>query len=116
MFAFAPQIVAAFRDDPAVVAFGAMALRLQCCTLFFNAFNMMSSMMTQTLNRVVPASVLAIARSGLFLIPTVLIAPHFCGELGIQMAQSVADLCSFLLTIPLTAPLLRELSEKENAG
>ena len=113
MFAFAPQIIAAFRNDPAVIAFGTVALRLQCCTLFLNAFNMLSSMMTQTLNRVVPASVLAIARSGLFLIPTVLIAPHFCGELGIQMAQSVADLCSFLLTIPLTVPLLRELAAKD---
>ena len=113
MFAFASQIIAAFRNDPAVIAFGTVALRLQCCTLFLNAFNMLSSMMTQTLNRVVPASVLAIARSGLFLIPTVLIAPHFCGELGIQMAQSVADLCSFLLTIPLTVPLLRELAAKD---
>lgn len=113
MFAFAPQIIALFRDDPAVIAFGTVALRLQCCTLFLNAFNMVSSMMTQTLNRVVPASILAIARSGLFLIPTVLIAPHFCGELGIQMAQSVADLCSFLLTIPMTVPLLRELAAKD---
>ena len=113
MFAFAPKIIALFRDDPAVIAFGSVALRLQCCTLFLNAFNMVSSMMTQTLNRVVPASILAIARSGLFLIPTVLIAPHFCGELGIQMAQSVADLCSFLLTIPMTVPLLRELAAKD---
>lgn len=113
MFAFAPEIIAVFRDDPAVVAFGSVALRLQCCTLFLNAFNMMSSMMTQTLNRVVPASVLAIARSGLFLIPMVLIAPHFCGELGIQIAQSVADVCSFLLTLPMTVPLLRELAGKD---
>ena len=115
MFALAPQIVTIFRDDPTVVAFGTVAMRCQCCTLFLNGFNMISSMMTQTLNRVVPASVLAICRSGVFLIPTVLIAPHFFDAFGIQMAQSVADVCSFLLTIPLTIPLLRELSEAEKA-
>ena len=113
MFAFAPQIVAAFRDDPEVVAFGTVAMRYQCCTLFVNAFNMISSMMTQTLNRVVPASVLAVARSGLFLIPTVLIAPHVIGALGIQIAQSTADVLSSLLTVPLIIPLLRELNTKE---
>ena len=116
MFAFAPQVIAIFRDDPDVVAFGTLALRCQCCTLVLNCFNMISSMMTQTLNRVVPASILAVARSGLFLIPTILIAPRFLDAFGLQAAQSVADVCSFLLTIPLTIPLLRELSSGEKAG
>lgn len=116
MFAFAPQIIAAFRDDPAVVTFGAAALRFQCCSLFLNGFNMISSMALQTLNRVGPASVLAVARSGLFLIPTLFIAPRFWGETGIQIAQSAADVCSFFLTVPLTVPLLRELAQKEAAG
>lgn len=113
MFAFAPSIVAVFRNDPQVIAFGTVALRFQSVTMLLNGFNMISSMTTQTLNRVWQASVLAVARQGLFFIPIVLIAPHFWGELGIQMAQSVSDVCSFLLTIPLIAPLLRELSAEK---
>ena len=113
LFAFAPQIIAVFRDDPAVIAFGTVALRFQSVTMVCNGFNMISGMTTQTLNRVFSASVLAVARQGLFFIPVVLIAPHFWGELGIQMAQSVSDVCSALLTIPFILPLLRELKAQQ---
>lgn len=116
MFAFAPSVIAIFRDDPQVIAFGTVALRFQSVTLILNGFNMISGMMTQTLNRVWQASLLAVARQGLFFIPIVLIAPHFWGELGIQMAQSVSDVCSLLLTIPLIIPLLREFSAEKTAG
>ena len=110
MFLFAPTIIAVFRNDPDVISFGAAALRFQSATLILNGFVIISGMTTQTLNRVWQATVLSITRQGLFFIPVVLIAPHFLQEVGIQAAQSVSDFCSFLLTIPLTIPLLRELS------
>ncbi|MBQ0038012.1 MAG: MATE family efflux transporter [Clostridiales bacterium] len=114
LFSFAPQIIAVFRDDPQVIAFGTVALRFQSVTIVLNGFNMISGMTTQTLNRVFSASLLAVARQGVFFIPIVLIAPHFLGELGIQIAQSVSDVCSMLLTIPLIVPLLRELRENSS--
>ena len=114
-FAFAPQLIALFRDDPEVIAFGAAALRLQCCTFCLCGYNMMSGMMTQTIGKVVPASILAVSRQGLFFIPTVLILPHFLDMLGVQMAQSVSDVLSFLLTVPLTAGVLREMKCQEQA-
>lgn len=110
MFALAPSLIAVFRDDPAVIAFGTVALRLQCATLICNGFTMISNMTLQALNRVVQASILAVARQGLFFIPVVLIIPRIWGELGIQLAQPVSDVCSLLLTIPMILPLLRELS------
>ena len=113
IFAFAPQIIATFRNDPDVIAFGKVAMRAQCCTLFLCGFNMMSGMMTQTLNKVWQASILAVARQGLFFIPVVLILPHILGPLGIQLAQPFSDVCSFLLTIPLTAGVLREMKQQQ---
>ncbi|MBE6989868.1 MAG: MATE family efflux transporter [Ruminococcaceae bacterium] len=113
MFVLAPRIIAVFRDDPAVIAFGTVAMRAQCCTLFLGAFNMISSMMTQTINKVWQASILAVARQGLFFIPVVLILPQFLGAPGIQLAQSVSDVCAFLLTVPLVAGVLRELTAAE---
>jgi putative MATE family efflux protein len=106
---FAPQIIAVFRNDPDVIAFGATALRLQCCTFTLCGYNMMSSMLTQTINKVRQASVLAMARQGLFFIPAVLILPTFLGALGIQLAQPISDVGAFLLTIPLTVQVLREM-------
>ena len=116
IFAFAPGIIAVFRDDPDVVAFGKVAMRAQCCTFFLCGFNMVSSMMTQTINKVAQASVLAVARQGLFFIPAVLILPRFLGPLGIQLAQPICDVCAFALTIPLTAGVLREMKEQQKAA
>ena len=109
----APHIIAIFRDDPEVIAFGTVAMRAQCCTFFLCGFNMMSSMMTQTINKVWQASILAVARQGIFFIPVVLILPHFLGPLGIQLAQSISDACAFLLTIPLTVGVLREMRRQQ---
>ena len=115
-FSFAPQLIALFRDDPEVIAFGATALRLQCCTFFLCGFTMMSSMMTQTIGKVVPASILAVARQGIFFIPAVLILPHFLDMLGVQMAQSVSDVFAFLLTVPITVVILRQMRSAELAA
>lgn len=115
-FVFAPQLIALFRDDPEVISFGATALRLQCCTFCLCGFNMMSGMMTQTIGKVIPASILAISRQGLFFIPAVLILPHFLDILGVQMAQSVSDVFSFALTVPLTISVLREMRLREQSS
>lgn len=96
----APQIIAVFRNDPEVIAFGARALRLQCLAFPLCGVIVISSMLTQTINKVWQASVLAVARQGLFFIPAVLALPHIWGELGVQLAQPVSDVCAFALTVP----------------
>ena len=73
----------------------------------------MSSMLTQTINKVWQASLLAAARQGLFFIPSVLILPHVLGELGVQLAQSLSDVCAFALTVPLVLGVLRDMDRQE---
>jgi Na+-driven multidrug efflux pump len=53
---------------------------------------------------------MALSRSGIFLIPTILILPHFLGMLGVMLAQPVADICSFALAIPMQRKELKELN------
>lgn len=113
---FAPQIIAIFRDDPDVVTFGAKALRFQCFTIFTAAPIIASNMMTQCLGKTGRASLLAMARQGLFLIPAVLILPGVIGELGLQMAQSISDLCSLGVTIAVMPSVWRDLSAAEKPG
>lgn len=107
--ALAPVIVEVFRSDPDVVAVGTLALRIQCCTVAFTGFNMISNSMQQTMGKTVVASFLALCRQGLFLAPIVLVLPGFIGLLGVQLAQSVSDVCTFLVTIPLQRRVLAEL-------
>ena len=70
---FAPQLVGLFSSDPAVLAYGETALRLQCVSFPLVAWFAMCTMLTQTMGRVVSASFLSLARQGLFFIPAVLL-------------------------------------------
>lgn len=116
--AFAPQIIAIFRkEDLEVIKIGALSLRLQCIFLPLSAFVVGSNMMLQTIGKPVKASISAAARTGLFFVPAILILPQFFGLLGVQMSQAVADLCSFVLCVPLAGTTLLEMKrlEKERA-
>lgn len=109
-FIFAPQLVALFRDDPQVIAYGATALRFQCVTFCFQGWVVMSNMMLQTIGRTAPATFLAMARQGVFFIPLVWILSAALGMLGIQMTQTVSDCLTLICAIPIQLKVLRELS------
>ena len=47
---------------------------------------------------------------GIILIPIVLILPRFIGIWGIQIAQPLADLISFLISVPMTMGVIREMN------
>ncbi|WP_337647528.1 MATE family efflux transporter [Bifidobacterium pullorum] len=112
---FAPELVGLFRADPDVIRIGEVALRLQCCTLWMNGFNMMSNMSQQTMGRTLAASILGVARQGLFLVPLVWLLPAILPAfglpalLGIQMAQPISDLLTFAITVPIQLRMLRGL-------
>ena len=108
-FLFAPDLVGLFRDDPTVIDIGKTALRFQCATFFFQSWIVMSNMMMQSIGRTVPATFMAVARQGLFFIPTVLALSGLFGLTGIQMSQSVADTLTLLCAIPLQLSVLKSM-------
>ncbi len=115
-YLFAPALVELFRKgDPDVTRIGLTALRLQCLSFPLSSWITMSNMMMQTTGKAVRASLLGIARQGIFLIPLVLILPPLIGVLGIQLAQPVSDFLTFLLSVPLQCGLLRQM-RREEAG
>ena len=109
LFAFAPTIISWFQSDPAVVEFGAVALRLQCITFPAQSWIIVSNMMAQSIGRTVPATFLAAARQGIFLIPAVLLLPMLFNELGLQMAQAIADGLTLLASIPIQIYVLKTM-------
>ena len=114
-FAFAGPFVAAFRDDPNVIAFGTVAMRCQCCSLPLMGLVTITNMLYQNIGRVVEATLLAVARQGLMFIPVVLILPHVITPpiWGVYLAQPTADLFAFSLALPLAIKIYRELSGRE---
>ncbi len=110
-FAFAPQLISLFRDDPMVIEYGALALRFQCLTLPTHGWIVMSNMMQQSTNRTVSATFMSVARQGLFFIPAVLILSALWGMLGVQMAQSCADLLTLVCAVPIQIYVLRTMKK-----
>ncbi len=110
----APQVVSLFPDaEPKVRELAAVILRFQCAVFFVNCWVVPSNMTQQTMGWMLPASVLAMARQGLFLMPLVLILPRFFGLTGLELAQPVSDLCTFCLAIPLQARVLKHLTQPD---
>ena len=115
-FLLADKAIALFRDDPAVIAVGRIAMRCQCVTFPLMAVVTMTNMLYQNIGRVVGATLLAIARQGLMFIPVVLILPRLFAEpiWGVYLAQPMADLFAFGLAVPLAVRMMRELKRREN--
>lgn len=109
-FLFSRPILTAFRrEDMEVINIGTLALRLQVLTLPIQAWVIMVNMLTQSIGYGFRASLVAMGRQGLFLIPSLLVLPSLFGVFGVQMAQPVADLFTFLLATVIVVRVLKEL-------
>lgn len=108
---FAQPIMHLFRDDPAVVEIGALALRAQCLTFVLNVWVILCNMMLQTVGMAFKASVVALARQGLFFLPAVALLPLIFGLFGVQTAQTAADFLAFALALPMGLSVLNKFRE-----
>lgn len=108
-FAFAPGLVAFFRDDPEVIAIGSAALRFQCLSFPFTGFTALTNMMLQTVNKTRRATLLAMCRQGLVFIPVLLVFRALLGLRGIEMAQMLTDFITLSLSIPFCFAFFREI-------
>ncbi len=106
-----PYLIELFQNDPETVKIGTQALRLQLLTFPAMSFVILSNMMLQTVGKVLPASVLAMARQGLAFIPAVWILPVIWGVEGILLAQPVADLLSLAIALPLQLCELKRMRQ-----
>ncbi|MBL7575929.1 putative efflux protein, MATE family [Peptoniphilus asaccharolyticus DSM 20463] len=110
---FAPQIIDIFIDDIEVIKIGATTLRYYTIFLTLNAFMILATLMMQTIQMAFQSSVLSMLRMGLILIPIVAILPKFIGILGIQLAQPIVDIISFVCTLVVTKHLIDDLERKK---
>lgn len=111
----AGPIISVFRkEDPDVIRIGMLALRLQCVVFPLNAWIVMCNMMLQSIGKAVKASIVAAARQGLFFLPLIWILPIFFNLLGVQMCQTISDIFTFALAVPLGISVLNEMKRMES--
>ena len=114
-FLFAPQIIALFRSEDAhLIEIGSHALRWQCAVFPLCTLSTATNMLLQNIRMTFPATLLAIGRQGLFFVPAIVILPVFLGLQGVEMAQAVADVCTFMLSLPFAIWITNRLSKMES--
>ena len=101
------------KDDIEVINIGTTALRLQILTMPLNGYLTMGNMFSQSIGYGVRATILSLSRQGLFLIPILVIGEHFFGLIGIQMAQPLADICTFIISTLIILGILKEFTKLE---
>ena len=107
---FSGHIIGLFRDDADVIKVGTFALRAQCVVLFLSPITLAASMMFQGAGENLASSIASFLRSGITFVPMVLILPKFLGIYGIQLAQPVADIISFIIVMPLIVKFFRKIN------
>ena len=108
-FVFAPDIVGWFRNDADVIKVGSLALKCQASVICLSSPIVITNMMLQSMGKGVKASIMSSARNGIFFIPLIIILPKIFGLTGVQITQTVSDVLTFLLTIPMAVTELRKL-------
>ena len=110
----APWLVRFFRDDPEVVAIGVQALRYACFVMWVLPISVLTNMTLQSSGKALPASFLALLRSGLFFLPVLLILNRTLGITGIEVAQPIADVLTAATSIPFVLNYFRHLPQENS--
>ncbi len=97
---FAEQIMWFFCDDAEVARIGTETLYFLCTCIPLMAFSTFVNQLYQGLGFKLEATFLASCRQGIFFLPTVFLLPLLFDLIGVQMTQSVADICTFFISIP----------------
>lgn len=112
-FIFADPLISWFRDDPDVVAVGAVALRFQTAVLPLLALSIITNMMLQSMGKGVIASITSSARNGIFFIPLIIILPLFFGLTGVEITQAGADVLTFIFCLFVVRKELKKMPNED---
>ncbi len=113
VFFAAPTLVRFFRNDPEVIRIGVSALRYSCGAMVVMPIAVLTNMTLQSTGQALPASFLALLRSGLFFLPVLLLLNRTLGILGIEIAQPIADVLTAATSIPFVLHFFRGLPAEE---
>lgn len=102
-------LIRLFRDDPAVTAIALPAFRYQCLAMFLQPVIVVTNMMFQSIGKSGRATFLACCRQGFCFIPLILTLPRVYGIVGIEICQPIADILTFLISLPFLISFLKEL-------
>ena len=108
-------LIRLFRDDPAVTAVALPAFHYQCLAMLLHPIIVVANMTFQSVGASGRATFLACCRQGVFFIPLILILPRTHGLFGVEICQPIADVLTFLVSLPLLLAFLQQLGRMDDA-
>ena len=108
-------LIRLFRDDPAVTAVALPAFHYQCLAMLLHPIIVVANMTFQSVGASGRATFLACCRQGVFFIPLILILPHTHGLFGVEICQPIADVLTFLVSLPFLLAFLQQLGRMDDA-
>jgi putative MATE family efflux protein len=107
---FVPEpFIHIFTTDTELIALGSYAAKRIFLALYLIGFIMVGSLVFQSIGKATQSFVTAISRPLLFLIPLIFILPRFLQLDGVWLAFPIADALTFILTLILLIPQIKEL-------
>ncbi|MBO6108584.1 MAG: MATE family efflux transporter, partial [Eubacterium sp.] len=108
------DLIAVFRNDPAVIEIGIPAMRYQLVVLPALPVCFIGNMLFQSIGKSGRALFLSCLRSGICYIPVILIVTGTFGIIGIQIAQPASDVLSAIITLPFMLSFLKKIDPSHN--
>ena len=108
-------LIRLFRDDPDVTAVALPAFRFQCLAILLQPVIVVANMLFQSVGKAGRATFLACCRQGVFFIPLILILPRTLGLVGVETCQPIADIFTFIVSLPFLLAFLNQLSRMDDA-
>ncbi len=107
---FSHEIISFFRaEDPELVRVGIEGIRYWAAVFPLLGYTIMAQMYLQNIRKTVSASILSMARQGLFYFPLLFLLANLFGLDGLLLTQPIADLFTFFLAIVLCQKALKEM-------
>jgi Na+-driven multidrug efflux pump len=111
---FVPEpLVRIFTTDNELIALGSYAAKRIFFASYLIGVIFVGSIVFQAIGKAIQSFITAIARAILFLIPLILILPRFWQLDGVWLAFPITEALTFLLTLALLIPQVRELKSSD---
>ncbi|MCE5174007.1 MAG: MATE family efflux transporter [Bacteroidales bacterium] len=110
---FPTTIVSAFTNDAELIAQSKVALGFAMMMFPIIGFQMVSSNFFQSIGKASTAIFLSLSRQFIFLIPALLIIPHYFGLNGVWMALPTSDVLATFTTTLCVIRLIKKMRQEE---
>lgn len=114
LYIFASPIMWWFCKDREVLQYGIATLHYAAMVVPVMAFSTFVNQEYQSLGWKKIATFLASCRQGICFVPIILLLPQFVGVAGVEMAQPLSDLATFVISVPFYFIMSRHLVRGKN--